>query len=339
MSRNLRWGILGTGNIARQFCVGIKRSAQTQAVAVGSRNKSAAKNFAEICKIPTAHGSYQQLIADPRIDAVYVALPNSLHAQWTIRALRAGKHVLCEKPIAMDAREAKRMFAEAKKCRRILMEAFMYRCHPVTDAIVRAVAAGAIGRLRLVRTSFCFRTRKVAGNVRFARQLGGGSLMDVGCYCINFARLFAGQEPEHISATARMHPRGVDEMVAGALQFPNKIIAQFVCSLATQANNTAFLCGDEGYIEIPLPWKPKARAKFIVTKGIPPKMDGTKRRSAKPPRKIYHINADAALYALEADAFAKCVRNGTPPLVTASDSIGNMRVLDEIRKQIGLNFE
>jgi xylose dehydrogenase (NAD/NADP) len=233
MTGPLRWGILGTGNIARQFCVGIKRSRHTRAVAVGSRTKAAAVQFAKECRIPVAHGSYEALIADPHVDAVYVALPNLLHAHWTIRALRAGKHVLCEKPIGMNAAEAKRMFAEAKKQKRVLMEAFMYRCHPATAAVQRAVADGAIGRLRLVRTSFCFRTRKVQGNVRFVRKLGGGALMDVGCYCVSFARLIAGEEPRSVSAVARMHSTGVDEMSAATLLFPNGVIGQFVCSLGT----------------------------------------------------------------------------------------------------------
>ncbi len=216
----------------------------------------------------------------------------------------------------------------------------MYRCHPATAAAVQAVADGAIGHLRLIRASFCFRTRRIDGNVRFARQLGGGALMDVGCYCVNFARLFAGAEPQSIAAVAQFHSSGVDEITAATLRFPSGLIAQFVCGLATQADNTAYLCGDEGFIEIPIPWKPRPKAKFIVTQGTPPKMDGgAAHRAAKPPRVIHWVNARAELYAVEADDFANSIRSGWPPRVTREDSIGNMRVLDEIRKQIGLSFE
>jgi predicted dehydrogenase len=342
MTAALRWGILGTGNIAGQFCAGVKTARHGTLAAVGSRADDAARAFAKRHLIPVAHASYEALIADPNVNAIYVALPNSLHCHWTIQALRAGKHVLCEKPIAMSAAEAEQMFDEAQKSGRVLMEAFMYRCHPVTAAVLQAAGSGAIGRLRLVRTSFCFRTRRIDGNVRFARRLGGGALMDIGCYCVNFARLVAGAEPQSISATAQMHPSGVDELVAATLIFPEGLISQFTCSLALQADNTAYLCGDEGYLEIPMPWKPRPRAKFIVTQGIPPKMDGGSSsgpRRSKPPREIHWINAQAELYAVEADDFANSVRSGWPPRVSREDSIGNMRTLDEIRKQIGLSFE
>ncbi|MGA3065461.1 MAG: Gfo/Idh/MocA family oxidoreductase [Tepidisphaeraceae bacterium] len=339
MTATLRWGILGTGNIAGQFCAGMKNARHGVLAAVGSRSESSARALAKRHRITVAHGSYEALIADGGIDAVYIALPNSLHCQWTIEALRAGKHVLCEKPLAMSAAEAERMFDESRKAGRVLMEAFMYRCHPATAAVLQAVGGGAIGRLHLVRTSFCFRTRRIDGNVRFVRQLGGGALMDVGCYCINFARLIAGSEPQSISAAAQMHASGVDELVAATLAFPSGVISQFTCSLGVQADNTAYLCGDEGFIEIPMPWKPRPRAKFIVAQGIPPKMDGGKSGRSAPRREIHWVDAQAELYAVEADDFANSVRSGWPARVSREDSLGNMRVLDEIRRQIGLNFE
>ena len=338
MAAKLKWGILGTGNIARQFCQSVRHCRRGILAAVGSRTAAHARQFARIFGIAADYGSYRQLIADPSVDAVYVALPNSLHCHWTIAALRAGKHVLCEKPLALDARQATGMFAAAKRARRLLCEAFMYRSHPITRAVLKAVRSGAIGELRLIRTSFCFRTRRVRGNVRFVRDLGGGALMDIGCYCVNFARLLAGNEPTAIHATAKMHPGGVDELVAADLVFPGGLISQFVCSLGAQANNTAYLCGTEGYIEIPVPWKPRRRAKFILTQGIVPKMDQAK-PTAAPPRDVRYATADRELFALEADDFAAAVFGNRPAPISPADSLGNMRVLDEIRRQIGLEFD
>jgi len=338
MAAKLKWGILGTGNIARQFCQSVRRCRRGILAAVGSRTAANARHFARTFGIPAAHGSYRQLIADPTVDAVYIALPNSLHCRWTIAALRAGKHVLCEKPLAMDARQARRMFAAAKRRRRLLCEAFMYRSHPLTRAVLQAVRSGAIGRLRLIRTSFCFRTRRIHSNVRFVPNLGGGALMDIGCYCVNLARLLARTEPTAIHAVAKMHPSGVDELIAANLVFPDGLISQFVCSLGVQANNTAYLCGTEGYIEIPIPWKPRRRARFIITQGIVPKMDEAK-RAAPPPREVRWVSADRELFALEADDFAAAVLDGRDLPIRPADSLGNMRVLDEIRRQIGLDFD
>jgi len=337
MAAKLRWGILGTGNIATQFTAGLKCSRRGLAAAVGSRSPQTAQAFAKTHEIGRALGSYDALIADPEIDAVYNSLPNSLHADWTIRALEAGKHVLCEKPLAMNAAEAERMFDAARKSGRVLAEAFMYRSHPQTLAVIEAVQSGAIGQLRLIRTSFCFRTRKTEGNVRFVRELGGGGLMDIGCYCINFARLFAGGEPAAVHAVARFHPTGVDELAAGTLLFPNGIISSFVCGMCSHADNAAYLCGTEGFIEIPVPWKPEAGSKFIVTRGNEPKMDKPQSTSP-PPRQVRTIDAPGNMYGIEADDFAAAVLDGEPPRISREDSIGNMRVLDEMRRQIKLEF-
>jgi D-xylose 1-dehydrogenase (NADP+, D-xylono-1,5-lactone-forming) len=338
MSGKLRWGILGTGNIARQFVAGLNASRRGVAAAVGSRAVHSAEAFAKQFGVGSAYGSYEQLVADEGIDVVYNSLPNSLHAMWTIRALDAGKHVLCEKPIAMNEEEARRMFDAAGKARKALMEAFMYRTHPQTVAVMDAIKSGAIGELRLIRSSFCYRTRKIEGNVRFVRELGGGGLMDVGCYCINFARLFAGGEPSAIQASARFHSSGVDELAAGMLVLPSGVVSTFACGMCVQADNMAYLCGSEGYIEIPAPWKPTAgNSKYIVTAGIPPRMDRPGAGGA-PPREVRSVEFSGDLYGIEADEFAGVVLDGKPPAVSREDSLGNMRALDEMRRQIGLNF-
>jgi len=337
MSTKLRWGILGTGNIATQFTAGLKSSRRGLAAAVGSRSPQTAQAFAKTNDVGRALGNYDALIADPEIDVVYNSLPNSLHADWTIRALEAGKHVLCEKPLAMNAAEAERMFDAAQKSCRVLAEAFMYRSHPQTLAVMESVQSGAIGQLRLIRSSFCFRTRKTEGNVRFVRDLGGGSLMDIGCYCINFARLFARAEPAAVHAVARFHPTGVDELAAGTLLFPNGIVSSFACGMCAHADNAAYLCGTEGFIEIPVPWKPMPGSSFIVTRGNEPKMDKPESTSP-PPRQVRTIDALGDMYGIEADDFAAAVLDGQPPRISREDSIGNMRVLDEMRRQIKLEF-
>ncbi|MGD0542605.1 MAG: Gfo/Idh/MocA family oxidoreductase [Tepidisphaeraceae bacterium] len=338
MAAKLRWGILGSGNIASQFAKGMAFSRRGTVAAVGSRRQKSAEEFARNHAIPRAIGSYESLIADGEIDVIYNSLPNSLHADWTIRALKAGKHVLCEKPLAMNAAEAEAMFDAARKAGRVLVEAFMYRSHPQTHALVEAVRSGAIGPLRLIRSSFCYRTRSIEGNVRFARQLGGGGLMDIGCYCINFARLFAGAEPTAIHAAVNFHPGGVDELAVATLVFPNNIVSSFTCGMCLHADNTAYLCGEDGFIEVPVPWKPAPdNSKFIVTRGNEPKMDKPK-SVAPPPREVRSIDAPGDLYQMEADDFAAAVLDSQRPRITPEDSVGNMRVLDEMRRQIGLEF-
>ncbi len=217
------------------------------------------RSFAKAFDVPLAFGSYEELVRAEEVDAVYLTLPNSLHCRWTIAALEAGKHVLCEKPIGVSAAEAQAMFDAAERAARVLVEAFMYRSHPLTWAVESAVRCGAIGELRLIRTSFCFRTLRIAGNIRFDRELAGGALMDVGCYCVNFSRLFACAEPAIIHATGKMHESGVDELAAAVMLFPGGVAATFACGMRVQADNSAFLCGSDGFIEIPIPWKPPLR--------------------------------------------------------------------------------
>ncbi len=282
-----------------------------------------------------AFGNYEDVLADASVDAVYVSLPNSMHHEWTLKALRAGKHVLCEKPFSVTAAEAQEMFDVAQREGRVVMEAFMYRSHPLTHAVQAAVAAGAIGQLRMIRTSFCYRTTKIEGNVRFSTELAGGVLMDVGCYCVNFSRLFAGEEPSVIQAAGHRHETGVDDLVVGTLQFPSGIHASFTCGMSVQADNTAYLCGSDGYIEIPIPWKPPAKqAIFTIARSTPPRMDDPK-QIVTPPRETRVVDVAGELYALEADDFAAAVLDGTPPRVSREDTLGNTRVLEEIRAKLG----
>jgi predicted dehydrogenase len=340
MDAKLRWGILGTGNIARQFTEGVRRSRRGMLAAVGSRSVDSARKFAEDFDVPMVYPDYEGLTREAAVDAVYVSLPNTLHHAWTIAALRAGKHVLCEKPLGVSAAEAEEMFDAAAAAGRMLVEAFMYRSHPLTLAVIEAVRRGDIGELRVIRSSFCFRTAKIAGNIRFDPALAGGSLMDVGCYCINFSRLMAGCEPVKVSAAARFHSSGVDESAVGTLHFPNGVLASFMCGMTVQGDNTAQLCGTEGFIEIPIPWKPPAeQSVYIVSHSAPPRMDApgaaVTQAPGSLPREVRKVPVEGHLYGIEADDFAAAVLDGRPPRLTRQDSVGNMRVLDELRRQIG----
>jgi len=338
MGRLLRWGILGTGNIAGQFAAGMAGSHRGQIVGVGSRSEISAKTFAQRHGVANSYGSYEQLLADQNVDAIYLSLPNSLHHEWTLKSLAAGKNVLCEKPIAVNAAQAEEMFAAAEKVGRLLAEAFMYVSHPQTKAVLQTVRSGVIGTVRLVRTSFCYRTSKVDGNIRFSREMAGGALMDVGCYCLHFSRLVMGKEPTSVHAVAQMHENGVDEMTAGVLGFESGAAATFSCGTRVQADNAAAICGTDGYVEVPVPWKPALTgASFTIARSTPPKQDGPA-ASSLPPRQTITADATAPLYAMEADDFAAAVLDGAAPTVSRADSLGNMRVLDEIRRQIGLRF-
>lgn len=323
-SSRLAWGILGTGHIAEQFAAGLAVAQRSELAAVGSRKIDTARAFAQRHGSAQAHGSYESLLADKSVHAVYNSLPNSLHHEWTIKALKAGKHVLCEKPLASNLAQAQEMFDEARRAGKLLTEAFMYRSHPMTLALLRTLAEGAIGQLRMIRTAFVFSASKVAGNVRFSEELAGGSLMDVGCYCLSYSRLLAGAEPTSLSAVAHLHETRVDDYVAGVMAFPGDIVAHFCCGITVRGDNTAHLMGTEGYIEIPVPWKPPlTSAEFTVV-------------DAQGHRKTTRVSANTHLYALEADDFAHAILNNIPPRVSESDSLGNQRCLDILRHQIGV---
>lgn len=340
MSR-LRWGILGTGNIAKQFAEGVRTgSDRTALVATGSRTQAAADGFA--AKFGgRAHGSYDALLADAEVDAIYLSLPNAMHHEWTLKALAAGKHVLCEKPLACSTREAQEMFAAARAADRVLIEAFMYRAHPQTRAIADTIARGAIGTVKNIRTSFCYRVRNWQGNIRFDPTLQGGALMDVGCYCISFSRLIAGTDPDVVHAVARRHESGVDEQTTVAMRYPNGITAEFTVGMMTQADNTAHVCGDEGYLSVGWPWKPAAPGTQILVRGaIPPRQDAANQPAGNaaqppvaPPPQIIDVPNSKPLYALEADAFAATVLDGVPPFMTEAESIGVMRTIEQIAAQ------
>ena len=333
----LRWGIIGTGNIANQFAQGVLGSDRSELVAVASRTSDTAKGFAARHLIASAYADYASILGDPTVDAIYLSLPNAMHHEWTLRALSAGKHVLCEKPLAASVKEAGEMFAAAKASNRLLVEAFMYRAHPQTRAILDAVRSGAIGTVKSIRTSFCYRVRKWQGNIRFDRNLQGGAMMDVGCYCVSFSRLIAGCDPHSVRAVCIMHESGVDEQTSVVMRYPNGITAEFTVGMMLQADNSAHVCGDEGYLVADWPWKPSPPGtNFTIRGAIPPRQDVTAGPPQAPKPRVFEVNNAKPLYAIEADAFADAVLNGIEPFTTEAETLGVIGVLEEVRKQIGL---
>ncbi len=321
MADKLRWGILGTGNIARKFASQLPGSNRGELVAVGSRNEESAIAFAnEFGGAPRS--PYEGVLADVKVDAIYISLPNSMHADWSIKALEAGKHVLCEKPIASNAADAQRMFQTAERTGKRLVEAFMYRSHPAVQRFIAMAREGAIGDLRLIRSNFTFQREASTEDVRYQTELAGGSIMDVGCYCVNFARAIAGNEPNSATAAAHLHESGVDEYAAGLLQFPDDIFCTFTSGMTTTSDLHTVVAGSGGYMRIDTPWF--TNGKFTIVRG-----DKTE---------TVELDPATNYYAMEADAFADHVLDGAKPSITSADSIGNMKVLDQLRASAGLSY-
>jgi xylose dehydrogenase (NAD/NADP) len=243
---SLRVGILGAARIAGSFMVGAKASSHVEVVAIASRDRARAEAFARQHEIPRAC-SYDELIADPEVDAIYNPLPNSMHAEWSIAAARAGKHVLCEKPLATSEAEAQAMFEAADASGVVLVEAFPYMFQPQTLEIEQLIASGAIGEVRTMFAAFGF-TVEGAGNIRLDPELGGGALMDAGCYPVSFVRQVFGCRPARVSAIA-CWVGGVDQTLAATLEFPGGGIAQISCSFATGVHRRAIIAGTAGVIE------------------------------------------------------------------------------------------
>jgi D-xylose 1-dehydrogenase (NADP+, D-xylono-1,5-lactone-forming) len=319
MSEKFKWAILGTGMIARKFAAQLPECPEAELVAVGSRQlDSAAKFTAEFGGEPL--GSYDAVIGLPEVDALYLSLPNALHHPWALRALAAGKHVLCEKPMACHAPQAEEMFAAARQADRVLIEAFMYRCHPAVQEVIRLVHGGAIGQLKLIRSNFTFNRPDTIRDFRYQPQEAGGSLMDVGGYCINFARTLAQGEPADLRVLAHLHPSGVDDYAAGVMRFGEHVLATFTCGMTVESDRGTYIGGSDGFIAMDFPWL--SNGSFVLNR----------KGKAEP----FHLPGDKGIYALEAEAFMRAVRQQEPPWITPADTLGNLRVMDELRRQIGL---
>ena len=308
--RVLRWGLLGTARINRMLIPPLRASAGNRLLAVASRDAARANAYAKEWGIERAYGSYEELLADPDVDVVYVPLPNHLHAEWTIRAARAGKHVLCEKPLALSVAEVDAMEAAARQTDVVLAEAFMYRHHPQTLKVEDLVKAGAIGGLRFVRGTFSFKLDRPE-DVRLRPEWGGGCLWDVGCYPLSFARFVLGTEPVEVFGSSVVGPTGIDETFAGQLVFPGGTLVQIDAGFRVPFRTGMELAGTEGTIVVPQPWKPEGLP-IVLTRG------GVAEEIA--------VGGDDR-YLLEIEELADCVRTGRPPRVSLAESRGNVATI------------
>ncbi len=324
--RRLRWGVISTSNIGRAAVnPAIQASYNGELVAVASRSGEAAREFAEKSGIPTAYGSYEALLEDEGIDAVYNPLPNSLHKEWSIRAAEMGKHILCEKPLALNAAQCREMEAAASANGVKLMEAFMYRFHPRTDRVLEMIRGGTIGELRMIRSSFTFLLTRTE-NIRWDPELGGGALMDVGCYCVNVSRTLAGMEPEEVQARANWRSTGVDEQMTGTLAFANGVQAQFDCALTMERCEAYEVAGTEGHLRVPAAFLPGTDDAIIEEHG------------GRGERTIHSIEG-ADEYQLMVEHFADCVLNDLSLRYTAEEAALNMKVIRALYESAGRGGE
>jgi len=330
--KKLRWGILGSGRIAHRLATTLRPSTTGVLVAIGSRTPAGARKFAEEFGVPHAHGSYDELLANPEVDVVYIATPHPGHAAWAIRCAEAGKHILCEKPLTMNARDTAAVIAAAQARDVFLLEAFMYRCHPLTALWSKLIRDGAIGELKAIQASLSFHRECPPEHRLLNPALGGGGILDVGGYPASLARLAAGAaiglpfaEPLHLSASAHIGPTGVDEYASAILQFPGDILADVSCGVQLERDRTARFFGTAGHLEVADP--------FFCTGDVLLYKSGEKK-----PQVFKNPAPDADLYSFEVDAVAQhlAARQATSPAMTWDDSLGQARTLDRWLAAVGV---
>jgi predicted dehydrogenase len=318
----LRWGILSTAAIGRKVIPGLQGARRCEVTAIASRDGGRARAAADTNGIPTAHDSYEALLADPDVDAVYIPLPNHLHADWTIRAAEAGKHVLCEKPLATTSADAERMVDACQRAGVVLMEAFMYRHHPTWVAASELVRLGRIGRLLAIQSWFGFYNDDPE-NIRNKLDTGGGALYDIGCYCVNLSRMLFGGEPTRVHGAVRRDPgNGTDILTAGILEFDSGL-AGFMCSTRAEDDQRVDIYGTGGRISIEIPFNiPPDRPTRVslAAGGDPPVAPDIEVMAFEP----------FDPYTAEAEAFAATVLDGAAPSVPPTDAVSNLRVMEAI---------
>jgi len=326
----LRIGILGAARIARLFVASVRTSKKVVVAALAARDASRAGDFASEFGIPRVHATYDSLLADPEIDAVYVPLPNNLHAEWSIRAAEAKKHVLCEKPLAMSGAEALAMFAAARTNGVRLVEGYPYRAQPQTIRLGELLKQRTIGQLIVVQAAFGFPLADLA-NVRYDRDLGGGALMDAGSYPVSLVRMIAGERPRRASAIAQWAPTGVDRTLTGLLEFPSGLMAQISCSFATARHRHAVIIGDAGMIT----------TTFLndTSSTLPPRLEVRRGTGYDAVRETIET-ATANGFLAEAEAFADLVRHGPSRWTgaTPDESIDTMLALEALGESARTGF-
>jgi D-xylose 1-dehydrogenase (NADP+, D-xylono-1,5-lactone-forming) len=308
------WGIVSTADINRKVIPGAQASEKVDLVAVASRDQERADSYAREWEIPRAYGSYEALLADPDVEAVYISLPNTLHAEWSIKALEAGKHVLCEKPFSRHPEEVNAAFDAAERNGRLLSEAFMYRHHPQTTKVAELVREGAIGELRLIRSAFSYALYDHE-NIRLRTDVEGGALMDVGCYNVSGSRLLAG-EPERVWGEAWYGPSGTDWVFSGTLRFPGDVLATFDCATALAERDELEAIGSEGSLFLDDPW-------HCVHPVIELRREGDVER-------IELEQEDP--YRLELENLSDAIRGEAELLLGRDDAVGQARALEALHR-------
>jgi len=310
----LNWGLLSTAHINRALITPLRASKRNHLLAVASRTQESADRYAREWKIPRAHGSYEALLADPEIDVIYNSLPNHLHAEWTIKAVEAGKHVLCEKPLALSVDEVDAMKETARKYGRVVAEAFMYRHHPQTIKVQELIKGGSLGKLKLIRGSFSYVLSR-EGDVRLDPAMGGGSIWDVGCYPISYTRTVVGETPLEVFGWQATGPTWIDETFVGQMRFDHEVHAQFDCSFVIPFHVFMEVLGSEGTLNIPNPFKPGVDEKIYLTRG-----DKTETIKIK----------GQELYIGEVEDMADAILLGRSPRIPLDDSRTNVAVISAL---------
>jgi predicted dehydrogenase len=319
--RRLRWGLLGTARINERLIPVLRQSPRCDLLAVASRSRDRADRYATAWHIPRAHGSYEDLLADPEIDVVYVGLPNALHVPWSLKAVEAGKHVLCEKPIALRAADVDRLAEAARRRGVVVQEAAMMRYHPQTRELAELIAGGVVGEVRLLRGVFTFTLARV-GDIRLDAELGGGSVWDLGCYPVAFMRTMLGANPVEVQAWQVGSEGGVDLSFSGHLRFPGGAMAQFFSSFQATPHVGADILGSAGRIEFDLPWvnKTDVTAHVRVMRMTAARSAGTFGDSAVEEAEETRVYEDVNGYRCEVDALVAAVVDGAAPVVPLADS-------------------
>ena len=319
MADKVRWGVLSTAGHARNTVIpAIQAASNAEVVGVASRDKDRAGAFADRLGIPNAYGRYEDLLADPSIAAIYIPLPNHMHKPWSIRAAEAGKHVLCEKPIALNAQEAEEMVQVFADAGLKLAEAFQWRHHPQGLQLRDMVRGGAIGEMKLIDAGFSFMLTE-SGNVRWDPTMGGGALYDVGCYPISFTRFIAEAEPLAVTAQIHWHRTGIDDLAVATMEFPGGVLAHINCSIALPLRRYYEVAGTEGSIYSNHTYNPKGEIPVELVRFGPDRI--AQERIALPQRNSY---------VLMAEDFGRAVRGEAELLYPPEDAVKNMRVIDAI---------
>jgi predicted dehydrogenase/aryl-alcohol dehydrogenase-like predicted oxidoreductase len=341
MSKHVKWGVLGAGRIARAFAKGVEASETGLLHAVGSRSQASADKFGDEFKLTRRHASYEALLADPEVDAVYIATPHPMHAEWAIKAAQAGKHILCEKPLTLNYPEAMAVVAAAERHGVFLMEAFMYRCQPLISRFCELLKSGIIGQIKHIYSNFSFQAKFDPESRLFKNELGGGGILDVGCYPVSFARLVAGialgkdqepAEPLRVVGAGHLGPTGVDEYATAILTFAGDLSAQVFTGITLQTPPVGVVFGTEGRLVLENPWTGLRDGGQAVIQHF--------RHGQKDPELI-PVDSPKPLYAYEVDMVGENLvrKQAVYPGMTWEDSLGNMKVLDQWREAIGLTYE